>query len=309
MKSQERRLKILLLLQSRRKNLGVNDLADYFGVSRRTIFRDLNFISEMDVPIAHDSIDGYSIPKGYSIPPLMFTDKEISVIMIGLSFLKSQTDHGMVEDAKSVQLKIENVVPEALRGLIRTMDQSIIVDPFVKKNHKETMGADWYAISNSISNLNRISFKYKNDKKFRVVNPYYLVFYSDHWNVLGYDLNRKAYRNFRLENIKELNSLDEKFIPDSHISHESIVFGDPDGLYTIRIKVNKSIWLDLLRTLPAEFNSVQENKDHYVCEFSFNSLDNINVFLLRYGNAVNILAPNELIDIRYWYLTTMLRQE
>src|SRR5690606_306579 len=106
MKSQERRLKILLLLQSRRKNLGVNDLADYFGVSRRTIFRDLNFISEMDVPIAHDSIDGYSIPKGNSIPPLMFTDKEISVIMIGLSFLKSQTDHGMVEDAKSVQLKI-----------------------------------------------------------------------------------------------------------------------------------------------------------------------------------------------------------
>ena len=183
MKSQERRLKILLLLQSRRKNLGVNELAEYFGVSRRTIFRDLNFISDMDVPIAHDKVDGYSIPKGYSIPPLMFTDKEISVIMIGLSFLKSQTDSGMVDDAKSVQLKIENVVPEALRGLIRTMDQSIIVDPYLKKNKNTESGADWYAISNCISNYNRISFKYNNVNTLRMVNPYYLVFFSDLWNV------------------------------------------------------------------------------------------------------------------------------
>jgi predicted DNA-binding transcriptional regulator YafY len=306
MKSQERRLKILLLLQSRRKNLGVNELAEYFGVSRRTIFRDLNFISEMDVPIAHDTVDGYSIPKGYSIPPLMFSDKEISVIMIGLSFLKSQTDSGMVEDAKSVQLKIENVVPEALRGLIRTMDQSIIVDPYLKKNKNTESGADWYAISNCISNYNRISFKYNNVNTLRMVNPYYLVFFSDHWNVLGYDVIKKAFRNFRLEKITQLISLDEKFSPDRNINPETLVYGDHDGLHSIKIQVNKSIWHDLLRTLPAELTSVKEESLYYICEFSFNSLENINMFLLRFGNNVKLLFPNELKDIRDAYLRTML---
>ncbi|HAC16083.1 MAG TPA: YafY family transcriptional regulator [Bacteroidetes bacterium] len=306
MKSQERRLKILLLLQSRRKNLGVNELAEYFGVSRRTIFRDLNFITEMDVPIAHDSIDGYSIPKGYSIPPLMFTDKEISVIMIGLSFLKSQTDQGMVDDAKSVQLKIENVVPEALRGLIRTMDQSVIVDPYIKKIQNNEIGADWYAISNCISNHNQISFKYKSAITQRIVNPYFLIYFSDHWNMLGYDIAKKAFRNFRLEKISELISLDEKFVPDSKINHESVVYGDPDGLHTIKIQVNRTIWHDLLRTLPAELTSVVEENSHYICEFSFNSLENINVFLLRYGNDVNVLSPNELKDIRNEYLRSMM---
>lgn len=306
MKSQERRLKILLLLQSRRKNLGVNDLAEYFGVSRRTIFRDLNFISDMDVPIAHDKVDGYSIPKGYSIPPLMFTDKEISVIMIGLSFLKSQTDSGMVEDAKSVQLKIENVVPEALRGLIRTMDQSIIVDPYLKKNKNTESGADWYAISNCISNYNRISFKYNNVNTLRMVNPYYLVFFSDHWNVLGYDVIKKAFRNFRLEKITQLISLDEKFSPDRNINPETLVYGDHDGLHSIKIQVNKSIWHDLLRTLPAELTNVEEQSLHYICEFSFNSLENINLFLLRFGNSLKILLPNELKYIRHAYLRTML---
>lgn len=306
MKSQERRLKILLLLQSRRKNLGVNELAEYFGVSRRTIFRDLNFISDMDVPIAHDTVDGYSIPKGYSIPPLMFTDKEISVIMIGLSFLKSQTDSGMVEDAKSVQLKVENVVPEALRGLIRTMDQSIIVDPYLKKNKNTESGADWYAISNCISNYNRISFKYNNINTLRMVNPYYLVFFSDHWNVLGYDVIKKAFRNFRLEKITQLISLDEKFSPDRNINPETLVYGDHDGLHSIKIQVNKSIWHDLLRTLPAELTNVEEQSLHYICEFSFNSLENINLFLLRFGNSLKILLPNELKYIRHAYLRTML---
>lgn len=306
MKSQERRLKILLLLQSRRKNLGVNELAEYFGVSRRTIFRDLNFISDMDVPIAHDTVDGYSIPKGYSIPPLMFTDKEISVIMIGLSFLKSQTDSGMVEDAKSVQLKVENVVPEALRGLIRTMDQSIIVDPYLKKNKNTESGADWYAISNCISNYNRISFKYNNVNTLRMVNPYYLVFFSDHWNVLGYDVIKKAFRNFRLEKITQLISLDEKFSPDRNINPETLVYGDHDGLHSIKIQVNKSIWHDLLRTLPAELTNVEEQSLHYICEFSFNSLENINLFLLRFGNSLKILLPNELKYIRHAYLRTML---
>lgn len=306
MKSQERRLKILLLLQSRRKNLGVNELAEYFGVSRRTIFRDLNFISDMDVPIAHDTVDGYSIPKGYSIPPLMFTDKEISVIMIGLSFLKSQTDSGMVEDAKSVQLKVENVVPEALRGLIRTMDQSIIVDPYLKKNKNTESGADWYAISNCISNYNRISFKYNNVNTLRMVNPYYLVFFSDHWNVLGYDVIKKAFRNFRLEKITQLISLDEKFSPDRNINPETLVYGDHDGLHSIKIQVNKSIWHDLLRTLPAELTNVEEQSLHYICEFSFNSLENINLFLLRFGNSLKILLPIELKYIRHAYLRTML---
>ena len=226
--------------------------------------------------------------------------------MIGLSFLKSQTDSGMVDDAKSVQLKIENVVPEALRGLIRTMDQSIIVDPYLKKNKNTESGADWYAISNCISNYNRISFKYNNVNTLRMVNPYYLVFFSDHWNVLGYDVIKKAFRNFRLEKITQLISLDEKFSPDRNINPETLVYGDHDGLHSIKIQVNKSIWHDLLRTLPAELTNVEEQSLHYICEFSFNSLENINLFLLRFGNRVKILSPNELKYIRHAYLRTML---
>jgi len=71
MKANERRLNLLLLLQSN-QNWNVDQLADHFGVSRRTIFRDLKTFSEIDVPVTWDKDNGYGMMKGYTIPPIMF---------------------------------------------------------------------------------------------------------------------------------------------------------------------------------------------------------------------------------------------
>lgn len=306
MKSQERRLKILLLLQARKKTIGIDYLADYFGVSRRTIFRDLNFITEMEVPIAYDPISGYSIPKSYNIPPLMFTEKELSVIMIGLSFMKSQSDPSMVEDAKSVQLKIENIIPDTLRELIDTLDKHIIVDPFVKRDPSGSISSDWYIISNSISSQNRLQFYYRGVKELRTLEPYYLVFYSDHWNVLGRDIEKNSFRNFRLEFISELISIKDTFQRDTSITHDSIILGDSDGLHDVALIVDNGMWNEFVRTFPVELSNVYREGDGYRCEFKFNSLVNLNRMLLTYGDAVKILFPIDLVAIRKQYLQHMI---
>ena len=45
--------------------------------------------------------------KGYKIPPLMFTSKELATVMVGLNFVKSQIDNSLAEDAEGVELKIK----------------------------------------------------------------------------------------------------------------------------------------------------------------------------------------------------------
>lgn len=306
MKSQERRLKILLLLQARKKTIGIDYLAEYFGVSRRTIFRDLNFISEMEVPIAYDPISGYSIPKTYTIPPLMFTEKELSVIMIGLSFMKSQSDSSMVEDAKSVQLKIENIVPDTLKVLIETLDKHVIVDPFVKRDPSGSISSGWYIISNSISSQNRLQFYYRGVKEVRTLEPYFLVFYSDHWNVLGFDVEKNGFRNFRLEYISELISLKESFERNASITHDSIILGDSDGLNDVVLFVDTKLWNEFVRTFPVELSNVTREGSGFRCEFKFDSLVNLNRMLLSYGDAIKVLFPNDLIRIRMQYLQQMM---
>ena len=104
MNSSERRLKLMLLLQQPGEKLTVEQIAEKFGVSRRTIFRDFNALQEINIPVTWDKYAGYGIMKGYKIPPLMFTSKELATVMVGLNFVKSQIDNGLVEDAEGVRL-------------------------------------------------------------------------------------------------------------------------------------------------------------------------------------------------------------
>lgn len=306
MKSQERRLKLILLLQTRSNNLTVNYLAEYFGVSRRTIFRDIRFISELNVPVSYSEGEGYLIPRGYDIPPMMFTEKELSIIMVGLSFVKSQPDAGMVDDAKSVQLKIQNVVPERLKNLIRILDEGLMVDPYVSKESVKSSGGDWYSISNAIANKNEISFHYKGGTDCRTVEPHLLVYFSDHWNIIGYDKGRKSLRNFRIDLITNLDAVGKAIESNETYDVNTLLYGGGKKSVEIKVKVNASIWSDFKRSVPTPLSDVEKDQEVYICTFPFDNLSYINGWLLRFGNDIKILSPNELIGIRKEYLNEMI---
>lgn len=299
-------MKIILLLQSRKSGITVDYLSEYFGVSRRTIFRDFRFIQEMEVPYSFEEGVGYSIPRGYSIPPLMFTDKELSVISIGLSFIKSQPDSGMVESAKSVQLKIENVIPSEFRTLMATLENHIIVDPFATDNSPKHIGADWYAISNAIASNSKIQFNYRDSSVVRVVEPYFLIYFKDHWNIIGFDESKKAFRNFRLERIRNLVALKDYFTRDVTITPNEVLFDVPEEGHLIEVLVNQEILTDFIRTVPAKISAQKHSRNNYLCSFKFDNLDNLNVILLRYANHINLLSPNVLVDKRRDLLAKMM---
>ena len=151
MNSAERRLKLILLLQRPGRKKTVQELADIFGVSRRTIFRDFNALSEIDVPIKYDRYTGYGLVEGYKMPPLMFNSKELATIMVGLNFVKSQVDQQMVQDATGVELKIKNVLPNELKTLMTSLEEHTIVDPYLRYNSNQKKGGDWYLISAAIA--------------------------------------------------------------------------------------------------------------------------------------------------------------
>lgn len=63
---------ILTQLQTKRL-LTARLLADKFGVSVRTIYRDIKSLEQAVVPIISEDGRGYSLMEGYRLPPLMFT--------------------------------------------------------------------------------------------------------------------------------------------------------------------------------------------------------------------------------------------
>jgi predicted DNA-binding transcriptional regulator YafY len=58
-------------------------LADHLKVSERTIYRDVADLIASQVPIEGAAGIGYSLRKGYDLPPLMFTESELDALVFG----------------------------------------------------------------------------------------------------------------------------------------------------------------------------------------------------------------------------------
>jgi predicted DNA-binding transcriptional regulator YafY len=310
MNSSERRLKLMLLLQQPGKNKTVNELAEHFGVSRRTIFRDFNALEEINVPVTWDRYSGYGLIEGYKIPPLMFTSKELATIMVGLNFVKSQVDQGLVEDAKGVEVKIKNVLPDELRDFMVSLEGRTIVDPYLKFGGKKKKGGNWYLISSAIAQQKRMQFKYttkSGETGTRKIDPYILVFYEDHWNVIGRSHLRGESRNFILENIEEVKILEENYTLKEEIDVERLIYASDDISESIILEVEKDELGRLEANLPAKIITKEPiNSKKIKVSFKFDNLPFINEWLLQFGKKVNVLAPGSLIEKRKGLLREML---
>lgn len=311
MKSSERRMKLILMLQDSKKKLTAEHLANTFGVSRRTIFRDLRALSEVNVPVTWDEFSGYGVIPGYKIPPLMFTSKELATVLVGLNFVKSQVDKELVDDAKGVEIKIRNAVPDDLKQFMYSLENRTLIDPFMHFGSEKKKGGSWFEISSAISENKKIEFsynsKYTEKKTIRLVDPYLLVFYKDHWNMIGFSKKREDFRNFVLDRISNLKILDQNFEPDKEFDVKDLIFRSESTSQIIMVDIEGDAFDRFKANLPANILNISEiNPNIFRVELRFENLDFMNEWLLQFGKKVKIISPDELIEKRKLILYQML---
>lgn len=290
-------MKLMLLLQSNKK-MSVDKIAEYFSVSRRTVFRDMRILNEINVPITWDRDQGYGIMRGYTIPPLMFTPRELGTVIVGLSFVKSQIDKTLVADAKDVELKINNMLPAELKEFMQGVSDKTIIDPnYVNKIDKKK-GGNWFAIYNAIAERRPIQFKYHSgsvgESSERKMDPYLMVHYTDHWNVIGYCHLRNAPRNFRLNRMSNVAVINEAFKSEDSYSNEQLLYHLDGHAQTIEVFVSDLSVEEFIQNLPAKVQSITDAMGGKKVYFSFDNLDFINEWLIRYTDKIRIIRPEIL---------------
>lgn len=82
--SKSKRLLELMMTVNRKRKFTVRELADEFGVSARTILRDLQELSELGVPLYSQvgPHGGYQVLKERILPPIAFTEEEAVAIFL-----------------------------------------------------------------------------------------------------------------------------------------------------------------------------------------------------------------------------------
>ncbi len=122
----DRALAILLLLRSGR-TLSAPDLAQRLEVSIRTIYRDIETLSEVGVPVYAEAgrTGGFRLMEGYFLPPIAFTVGEATSLLTGLALLDRLRAKPFASELDSAAHKLLAAVPDSLRHVLSQAQQVI----------------------------------------------------------------------------------------------------------------------------------------------------------------------------------------
>ena len=102
----------------RRRVVTASSLAEHFEVSERTIYRDISDLIASKVPIEGAAGIGYSLRKGYDLPPLMFSESELEALVFGARMVQNWSDAELGRAADAALSKIESVLPSHLQKML-----------------------------------------------------------------------------------------------------------------------------------------------------------------------------------------------
>jgi len=111
-----RLITLLMLLQSQ-PNQKASDLADKLGVSVRSLHHYITMLDEMGIPVYSERgpYGGFSLVRGYKMPPLVFTPEEAVAVYLGTSLVREMWGKLYQAAAQGALAKIDNVLPEEQR--------------------------------------------------------------------------------------------------------------------------------------------------------------------------------------------------
>ncbi|HEX3291700.1 MAG TPA: HTH domain-containing protein, partial [Gaiella sp.] len=121
-----RLLELLELLQTRPLTTG-REIAELLEIDGRTVRRYIAALQALEIPVEGQRGvgGGYRVRPGYRLPPLMLSDDEAVVVVLGLIAARRQ---GLDSGSSSVDgalLKIHRVLPDPLRRRVEALETAL----------------------------------------------------------------------------------------------------------------------------------------------------------------------------------------
>ncbi len=207
---------ILILLQSR-KYVAAEKIADQFGISIRTVYRDMKALGEQGIPLSFEPHKGYYIVQGYFLPPVSFNSEEANALILMERFLAGFSDKSITQHYTTALNKVKAVLRTAQKEKLESLNENIRLQlPERLINDFEHLSV----LQNAISAKCIIEINYKNNKdemSKREVEPIGLIFYAFSWHLIAWCHLRNEYRDFKVANIIEVKCTEIPFRKTAHM--------------------------------------------------------------------------------------------
>ena len=294
------RLSGLLSVLANTEQITVQELADRFEVSRRTIFRDLDALSRAGIPIT--SCPGFgggvSVIEGYKLNNQMLSDGDKEKIFTALSGLKS------LGSDDSVTSLIAKLVPENETDFFSRSNYVIDFSSWFSDSitHEKAL-----KLHRAICDKRCVSLEYisRRARSVRTVEPCKLVFKQSHWYLYAFCQEKEEFRLFRLSRIVWFDILELQFRPRpvkniefiSYYGEELFSPHEQEGFEKVVLEYKPEDAFELTEKMDASFFKRNKDDGESPCEIRFytSDLHRTAVFILGFIHQVRVVSPPELI--------------
>ncbi len=295
-----RLLSLILMLQAQ-ASWKASDLAEELGVSERTVHRYMEMLEEIGIPIYTERgpYGGFSLLRGYKLPPLIFTAEEATVLTMGATLIRQLWGQTYQDAVISVQAKLNNVLPDDLRQEVAEAHQSLVILGLTARDYKPWEGT-LHTLRECIQHRQSARLTYagfSREQTIRDVNPYALSFYSGFWYLIAYCLLRQDLRTFRVDRIQEATPLKQHFHRPRDFSAREYIQRtmQAEALQTAAVQLNAAV-AHIVRERYGHWMQLTEHADGSItARFGISDLDWPAGWVLSWGAAAKVLEPPELV--------------
>ena len=209
-----RLFEMLSVLRARRVPVTATDLASELGISPRSVYRDIETLRLLGAPLDGQAGVRYRLKEGFFLPHFAFSADELDALVLGLEWVQQRADPALAQSGSSALAKIFSArAGGALSGaaappLLMAATASQRKDPghvtpmrdAIRRQRKAII--DYEDASGSLSS--------------RTIWPFALVYFDDVRILAAWCELRSAFRHFRVDRVRGINLLEERYPERRH---------------------------------------------------------------------------------------------
>lgn len=275
---------VYILLE--RKTITAKELAERFEVSTRTIYRDIEILSQAKIPVYANKGNGGGIGllEDYVLDKSMLSEEEQNQILFALQSMEKISN----QDEKNILEKMSSIFNKSKTNWI-DVDFS---DWGTNGEQDQTFNI----IRNAILKHNVIEFVYYNsygEEKKRQAEPLQIYFKDKSWYLKAYCRLKQDYRLFKISRMKDIKLLNETFerelpqIKENKFDYKTI---------QLELEISKDMSYRVYDEFKREDIIKNKNGD-FIVKVEFPENDWVYGYILSFGENVKVLSPGYVKSI------------
>ncbi len=311
--SKAKRLNEMIMMVNRKKRFTVQQLAQEFEVSKRTILRDLQELSEMGVPLYSEvgPHGGYQILNERILPPIAFSEDEVISIFFAIHALRYYIALPFDIEYESIKKKFYLNLSGDIRDKIDSMNGRV---DFLSVRQYEKIPVLRQLLDAAIQqDVIIINYEINGESHNRNIQPIGIYVNEGKWYCPSYCISKKDYRVFRCDRINSVK-LDKNTSPidlsNINLKNHFLMMNTNKETFELHVELTKK---GIEKYQSAKWPNIKLERQEDGSGFlkgsiSVSDMDFFSDYFISYGKDANIKKPLELIECIKENLNIILNQ-